>query len=66
MTIINAFRALVLPGDIEPLLGMIPLEEMDVMIDPARQELVVNPAHPEYALMKMKRKRHPSERPVLI
>lgn len=47
-------RAMVLPGDSEPLLGAIPLEDMDVLIDPLRQELVVNPDHPYFAQMKMK------------
>lgn len=47
-------RALVLPGDNEPLLGAIPLEDMDVVIHPARQELIVHPDHPYYAVMKMK------------
>lgn len=39
--------ALVLPGDSEPLLGAIPMEEMDVLIHPKRQELVVNPFLPK-------------------
>jgi clan AA aspartic protease len=39
--------AVVLPEDMEPLLGMFPLEEMDVLIDSKRQELIVNPAHPD-------------------
>lgn len=47
-------RALVLPGDAEPLLGSIPLEDMDVLIHPQRQELVVNPDHPYFAQMKLK------------
>jgi len=46
--------AMVLPGDCEPLLGAIPMEEMDVMIHPRRQELVVNPAHPEGAILSMR------------
>ena len=46
--------AIVLSGDAEPLLGAIPLEEMDVMIHPARQELIVNPDYPYYAILKMK------------
>ncbi len=46
--------AFVLPGDNEPLLGAIPMEEMDVLIHPKRQELIVNPAHPNYAQLKMK------------
>jgi len=47
-------RAMVLPGDCEPLLGAIPLEDMDVLIHPQRQELIVNPDHPYYAQMKLK------------
>lgn len=47
-------RAMVLPGDSEPLLGSIPLEDMDVLIHPQRQELIVNPDHPYYAQMKVK------------
>lgn len=46
--------AMVLPGDAEPLLGAIPLEEMDVLIHPLRQELIVNPEHPFFAQLKMK------------
>jgi clan AA aspartic protease len=47
-------RAMVLPGDNEPLLGAIPLEDMDVLIHPLRQELIVNPDHPYFAQMKLK------------
>ena len=47
-------NAFVLPGDSEPLLGAIPMEEMDVLIHPLRQELVVNPLHPNYAVLNMK------------
>ena len=47
-------NAFVLKGDAEPLLGAIPMEEMDVLIHPHKQELVVNPEHPEYAVLKMK------------
>jgi clan AA aspartic protease len=46
--------AMVLPGDSEPLLGAIPLEDMDVLIHPLRQELIVNPEHPYFAQMKLK------------
>lgn len=46
--------AMVLPGDSEPLLGAIPMEDMDVLIHPLRQELIVNPDHPYYAQMKIK------------
>ena len=47
-------NAFVLKGDAEPLLGAISMEEMDVLIHPQKQELVVNPEHPEYAVLKMK------------
>jgi len=48
-------RAMVLPGDSEVLLGAIPLEEMDVIIHPLRQELIVNPDHPYYAQLSLKK-----------
>ena len=41
--------AVVLPGATEVLLGAIPLEGMDVIIDPARQELTLPPARPHIA-----------------
>jgi len=47
-------NAFVLDGNSEPLLGAIPMEEMDVLIHPLRQELIVNPEHPNYAVLKMK------------
>jgi hypothetical protein len=47
-------NAVVLQGDNEPLLGAIPMEEMDVLIHPLRQELIVNPEHPYFAQLKMK------------
>lgn len=31
------------------------MEEMDVLIHPLRQELIVNPQHPYYAQLKMKK-----------
>lgn len=46
--------AMVLPGDNEPLLGAIPLEDMDVILHPYKQELIVNPEHPYFAQMKLK------------
>ena len=33
-------RAWVLPGEDEALLGVIPLEDMDIMVDPKRHELI--------------------------
>jgi hypothetical protein len=46
-------NAMVLPGDSEPLLGAIPMEAMDVLIHPNRQELIVNPLHPEGAILRL-------------
>lgn len=50
----STVSAMVLPGDSEPLLGAIQLEDMDVIIHPLRQELIVNPDHPYFAQMKLK------------
>jgi len=47
-------NAFVLQGSNEPLLGAIPMEEMDVLIHPLQNELIVNPEHPYYAVLKMK------------
>jgi len=47
-------NAMVLPGDNEVLLGAIPFEDMDVLIHPQRQELIVNPDHPYFAQIKLK------------
>lgn len=47
-------RALVLPGDAQPLLGAIPMEEMDVLVDPARNRLVPNPEHPNEPVMALR------------
>ena len=45
-------NALVLPDDKEPLLGAIPLEEMDLWVNPARG--VLTPIHPEGPVMALK------------
>lgn len=45
-------NALVLPDDSEPLLGAIPMEEMDLYVHPGRNELA--PLHPEGPLMSLK------------
>lgn len=50
----TVWNALVLQGDNESLLGAIPLEDMDVIIHPLKQELIVNPEHPYYAQIKLK------------
>jgi hypothetical protein len=45
-------NAIVLPDDQEPLLGAIPISEMDLYVHPSRNELL--PMHPEGALMSLK------------
>jgi len=47
-------RAMVLPGDSEILLGSIPMEDMDLLIDPKRQRLIVNPETPYLAEKPLK------------
>ena len=47
-------RAMVLPGNTEVLLGSIPMEDMDVLIDPKQQKLVVNPETPFIAKKPLK------------
>ena len=39
-------RAVLLPGDAEPLLGQIPLEDMDVVLLPREERMIVNPDTP--------------------
>jgi clan AA aspartic protease len=48
-------RALVLPGAEEVLLGAIPMEGLDVLVDPGRERLVVNPKSPDIPMSKLKR-----------
>ena len=40
-------------GD-EPLMGCIPIEAKDVMVDPRTQRLIVNPEHPNFAVSVVK------------
>ena len=44
--------ALVFPGDNDPLLGAIPMEEMDLWISPARN--ILTPVHPEGPVMSLR------------
>ena len=46
-------KAVVLPGGAEPLLGAIPLEDMHLIIDPRRQELVHSSKPSMLVYMKM-------------
>ncbi|MCS7013637.1 MAG: clan AA aspartic protease [Chloroherpetonaceae bacterium] len=41
--------ALVLPNENDVLMGALPLEELDVLIDPRKQTIVINPESPERA-----------------
>lgn len=47
-------KAIVLPGVEDVLLGAIPLEGLDVFIDPVRERLVVNPMSPGIATSQVK------------
>ena len=47
-------RAMVLPGDAEILLGAIPMEDLDVLIHPREQKLIVNPSSPNFAKKSLK------------
>lgn len=38
--------AIVFAGNVEPLLGAIPMEDLDVVVDPKQQRLIVNPENP--------------------
>ncbi len=51
---LTSCNALVFPGEAEILLGAIPMEDMDVLIEPRTQKLVVNPANPYMAKKKVK------------
>ncbi len=47
-------RAMVLPGDAEILLGAIPMEDLDVVINPRDQKMTVNPNSPNFAQKSLK------------
>ncbi len=47
-------RAAVMPGESEVLLGAIPMEDMDVIVLPKEQKLIVNPNNPYLAKKKIK------------
>ncbi len=49
----TSVEALVIPGTIKTLLGAIPMEGMDVLIDPKRERLLVNPDSPNVAKMML-------------
>ncbi|MBF0492546.1 MAG: aspartyl protease family protein [Deltaproteobacteria bacterium] len=45
----------VLPGNAEPLLGVVPMEIMDVRIEPLQEKLIVNPETPFIPKSKLKK-----------
>jgi clan AA aspartic protease len=45
----------VLPRNAEPLFGAIPMEDMDLIVNPKKQQLEVNPASPDEPVIKLKR-----------
>ena len=47
----------VLPRNAEPLLGAIPMEDMDLVLHPKKQLLEVNPASPDQPIIKLKKRR---------
>ena len=47
-------RAVILQGNSEPLLGSIPMGDMDVLLDPMNGELIINPANPYLAKKSLK------------
>jgi clan AA aspartic protease len=49
----TSVEALVLPGALKVLLGAIPMEGMDVLVDPKREMLLVNPDSPNVARMML-------------
>jgi len=49
----SCFTGALVLGD-EPLLGAVPMEDMDVLIHPSKQTLIVNPDSPNIALAPVK------------
>lgn len=47
-------EAVWLRGGVEPLLGAIPMEDMDVVVDPKQQRLIVNPQNPNIPVVYVK------------
>jgi clan AA aspartic protease len=47
-------RAIMLKGDTEPLLGQIPIEDLDVVLLPREEKMIVNPKSPFIARKDLK------------
>lgn len=50
----TSVEAIVVPDEGDVLLGAIPLEGLDVLVDPKNQQLIVNPESPDVARMLLK------------
>ena len=50
----TSVEAIVIPDEGDVLLGAIPLEGLDVLVDPKNQQLIVNPESPDVAHMLLK------------
>ncbi len=50
----SILSALVLPGSAEPLFGAIPMEYMDLIVDPAKQTLGPHPSRPIRPMVSLK------------
>lgn len=48
-------EAFVLPAGTTPLIGQVPLELLDLIVDPRSREVAVNPAHPDAPLLDLLR-----------
>jgi hypothetical protein len=48
---VGVFSALVMPAGTAALVGQIPLEELDLIVDPKSREVRVNPASPDVPLL---------------
>ena len=46
--------AMVLPGDSEPLLGRIPMDDMDLIVEPKTQRIIIDPSMPYISRKSMK------------
>ncbi len=49
----GVFSALVMPAGSPPLIGQIPLEELDLIVDPKSRDVRVNPASPDIPLLDL-------------
>lgn len=49
-----ATEAMVIPGDTEVLLGAIPMQSLDVLIDMVREEVTLSPDRPYLAKLSLK------------